>query len=173
VETGRRPLAHLCRYLLATLYTGSRPGAWLDATWDRGPGRAWVDVEGGRFYRQPEGTIANDKRKPPVTLTPLLRRLLAGWKRADGGRGHVVTFNGKPILSVKTGLATACRLAGLDARVTAYTLRHTAASWLIAKGLPTKKVAEFLGTSEAMIDAHYGHLAPDYQQAAAMAIGRK
>jgi hypothetical protein len=34
-------------------------------------------------------------------------------------------------------------------------------------------VADFLGTSEAMVIKFYGHLAPDYQEAAAQAIGRK
>jgi integrase len=57
--------------------------------------------------------------------------------------------------------------------VTAYTLRHTAASWLVAKGLPTRKVADFLGTSEPMILNNYGHLAPNYQDEAAAAIGRR
>jgi hypothetical protein len=42
----------------------------------------------------------------------------------------------------------------------------------VAKGLPTRKVAGFLGTSEAMIERHYGHLAPDFQSEAAEAIGR-
>jgi hypothetical protein len=43
----------------------------------------------------------------------------------------------------------------------------------VAKGLPTRKVADFLGTSEAMVERHYGHLAPDYQDEAARAIGWK
>jgi hypothetical protein len=43
----------------------------------------------------------------------------------------------------------------------------------VAKGLPTRKVAEFLGTSEKMIVEHYGHLGPDYQDEAADKIGRK
>jgi hypothetical protein len=41
------------------------------------------------------------------------------------------------------------------------------------KGIPTRKIADFLGTSEQMILRHYGHLAPDYQDEAARAIGRK
>jgi hypothetical protein len=43
----------------------------------------------------------------------------------------------------------------------------------VRKGIPTRKIAEFLGTSEQMILDHYGHLAPDYQEEAAQAIGRK
>jgi integrase len=76
------------------------------------------------------------------------------------------------VLSVKTALHTACKLAGVDP-VTAYTLRHTAASWLVSSGLSTRMAAEFIGTSEQMILNHYGHLAPDYQAEAAQAIGRK
>ncbi|PWB93640.1 integrase [Methylosinus sporium] len=85
----------------------------------------------------------------------------------------MVTFNGEPVQSVKVALGRAVTLAKLDAGVTAYTLRHSCASWLVTKGLPTRKVADFLGTSEQMIIEHYGHLASDYQDEAALAIGRK
>jgi integrase len=91
----------------------------------------------------------------------------------DGGAGYVVTFAGRPVLSLKTALSRACRLAKLESGVTAYTLRHTCASWLVMRGLPTRLIADFLGTSEQMIIDHYGHLAPDYQDVAAKAIGRK
>ena len=37
----------------------------------------------------------------------------------------------------------------------------------------TRRIADFLGTSEKMIIDHYGHLAPDYQDEAADRIGRK
>ena len=46
-------------------------------------------------------------------------------------------------------------------------------SWLVARGLPTRLVADFLGTGEQMILSHYGHLAPDYQLVAALAIASK
>lgn len=106
----------------------------------------------------------------------LATRLLAHmrrWKRLDGGRQtYVVAYHDTKVASVKTALHTACRLAGVEL-VTAYTLRHTAASWLVARGLPTRKVADFIGTGEQMILSHYGHLAPDYQDEAARAIGRR
>ncbi len=70
-------------------------------------------------------------------------------------------------------MGSATKLALLGGGVTAYTLRHSAASWLVAKGLPTRKVADFLGTSEQIVIDHYGHLAPDYQDEAALAIGQK
>ncbi len=172
-ETTKRPLRHLCRFLLLGAYTGSRPGAVLNASWERGPGLSWIDVDRGVFYRHGEGERETDKRQPTVRLAPGLLAHLRRWKRLDEGRGFVITYAGQPVASVKTALTCACRLAAIEGGVTAYTLRHTAASWLVSKGLPTRKVADFLGTSEPMIRDHYGHLAPDYQDEAARAIGRK
>lgn len=111
--------------------------------------------------------------QPTVKLASKLLDHMRRWKRLDGGNGHIVTFAGQPVGSVRTALKRAVKLAKLDGGVTAYTLRHSCASWLVAKGLPTRKIADFLGTSEAMIERHYGHLAPDYQDEAALAIGRK
>jgi integrase len=56
--------------------------------------------------------------------------------------------------------------------VTAYTLRHTTASWLVQKGRPTHKVAAVLGTSEKMIEKHYGHLSPDHLREDVAALGK-
>ena len=171
--TAKRPLRHLCRFLLLGLYTGSRPGAILSASWDRAPGRSWIDLENGIFHRHMDGAAETNNRQPAVKISPRLAAHLRRWRRMDGGKGFVVTFDGRPIQSPKTALARAVRLAGIEAGVTAYTLRHSCASWLVAKGLATRKVADFLGTSELMIERHYGHLAPDYQDEAAQAIGRK
>jgi integrase len=171
--TEKRPLRHLCRFLLLGLYTGSRPGAILSAAWDRGPGRSWIDLKHGVFHRHADGANETAKRQPTVKLSPRLAAHLARWRRLDDERGFVITFDGKPIQSAKTALARAVKLSKIETGVTAYTLRHSSASWLVAKGLPTRKVADFLGTSEKMITDHYGHLAPDYQDEAAMAIGRK
>jgi integrase len=171
-ETDKRPLRHLCRFLLLALYTGSRPGAVFGASWERAPGRSWVDVERGVFHRHLQGAVETNKRQPTVRLAPGLLAHLRRWKRLSN-QPHVVTFNGEPIADAGTALARACKLAGIEGGVTAYTLRHTCASWLVRKGIPTRKIAEFLGTSEQMIINHYGHLAPDYQDEAAQAIGRK
>ena len=170
--TDKRPLRHLARLLLIGIYTGSRPGAILNASWRQGPGLSWVDTVNGVFHRHADGEAATTKRQPTVKLSPRLLAHLRRWKRLDVGKGYVVSYHGTKVASVKTALHTACKLAGVDA-VTAYTLRHTAASWLVARGLPTRKVADFIGTGEQMILSHYGHLAPDYQDEAARAIGRK
>jgi integrase len=175
--TEKRPLHHLYRFLVFGVYTGSRPGAILNASWMQGPRLSWIDTGNGVFHRHAEGAAATQKRQPTVKLAPALLRLCRRWERQDAAKTppqtFLVAFDGAPVASVKTALARACKLAELPAGVTAYTLRHTCASWLVAEGLPTRKVADFVGTSEAMILAHYGHLAPDYQDEAALAIGRK
>jgi integrase len=59
---------------------------------------------------------------------------LERWARLGISRSHFVEWNGKPVLSVKTGFASGLRLAGLDltiGNVTPHTLRHTAATWLM------------------------------------------
>lgn len=173
--TDKRPLRHLVRFLLVGLYTGSRPGAILSASWIPGPHRSFADCDNAVFHRRADGAAETNKRQPSVRLSPRLLAHCRRWRDADlaAGRAHVVEFDGQPIASVKTALGRAVALAGLPAGVTAYTLRHSCASWLVAKGLPTRLIADFLGTSEAMILKHYGHLAPDYQARAAMEIGRK
>lgn len=175
--TDKRPLRHLCRFLLLGIYTGSRPGAILRASWMRGPRLALVDTINGVFHRHADGAARTNKRQPTVRLAPRLLSHLRRWERLDAAKAppqiHVVAFGGEQVSSVKTALARACKIAGIDDGVTAYTLRHSAASWLVAKGIPTRKVADFIGTSEQMILDHYGHLAPDYQDEAARAIGRK
>jgi len=169
------PLRHLCRFLLFGLYTGSRPGAILNASWLPGPRRSFVDLENGVFHRRGDGAPETQKRQPTVRLSPRLAAHLRRWRAADlkKGRAHLVMYDGAPVQSVKVALGRAVELAGLDSGVTAYTLRHSCASWLVKKGLETRRIADFLGTSEAMIIKHYGHLAEDYQLAAAEAIGRK
>ena len=177
VPTEKRPLLHLYRFLAFGVYTGSRPGAILNAAWMRGPRLSWVDTANGVFHRHAEGAVATNKRQPTVRLAPALLRLCRRWERLDAKKTpqqvYVVEFGGAPVASVKTALARACALANLDSGVTAYTLRHTCASWLVAEGVSTRMIADFLGTSEPMVLKHYGHLSPDYQVEAANAIGRK
>lgn len=171
--TKKRPLHHLARFILTGIYTGSRPGAILGLSWHQEIGRGWIDLDHGMIYRMKEGAKATNKRQPPVPMAPELARLMRLWGRADNRFGPLVRFNGEAMLSVKVALKRACKLAGLDSTVTAYTLRHTAASWLVQRGMSFAKVAAFLGTSEAMIDRHYAHLAPDHLRDVADMIGRK
>jgi len=84
-----------------------------------------------------------------------------------------VELNGKPVSSVKRGFRSAVRLAGLPGKVTPHTLRHTAATWLMQRGVSIWEAAGFLGMSPQVLQETYGHHHPDYLQGAATAIGQK
>jgi hypothetical protein len=51
IETDKRPLRHLARFILVGLYTGTRARAITTASLSPGPGRSFVDIENGIFYR--------------------------------------------------------------------------------------------------------------------------
>ncbi len=51
---------------------------------------------------------------------------------------------------VRTAFNTAARLAKLKGRVTPYTLRHTAATWLMPAGVDKWEAAGFLGMTVKM-----------------------
>jgi len=157
--TEKRPLRHLVRFILFGLYTGSRPGDILTASFVAESGRSFVNLEAGLFYRKPSGKVATNKRQP---TTPLPRRLqghLRRWKSM--GAQHVIEFDGQPVQSIKTAFRRVVALAGLPKGIVPYTLRHTCATWKMQAGEPAWKVGGFIGTSEAMIAKHYGHHSPN------------
>jgi integrase len=91
------------------------------------------------------------------------------WVRRGVVTSHFVEWQGTPVKSVKTGFRHAVKLAGLWGKVTPHTLRHTAAAWLMQRGVPIW----YLGMSAEMIERTYGHHHPDYMRAAAQAITSK
>jgi len=173
VRTERRPLRHIARFILIGLYTGTRAGAIASASPHADPGRSYVDLEHGIFYRKAIGKRSTKKRQPPVPLPPRLLAHLRRWKDRKLIAGCFVEFNGKPVAAVKKGFRTAVTLAGLPGEVTPHTLRHTAATWLMQRGVPIWEAAGFLGMSPEVLETTYGHHHPDYLRGAAMAVGQK
>jgi integrase len=57
----------------------------------------------------------------------------------------------------------ALRAAGIEHR-RIYDCRHTYATWSLAAGVSLFNLSRRMGTSVAMIDATYGHLAPDAEE---------
>ncbi len=70
----------------------------------------------------------------------------------------------------KKPVKVAAEAARLPADVTAYTLRHSVITDLIASGLDVLTVARLSGTSLQMIDRHYGHLRAEHAAAALAAL---
>lgn len=81
-------------------------------------------------------------------------RPLAGWLfQTANGQQWNKNFWTRPFREAREA-------AGLGTDVVLYTLRHTAISAMISGGMSAFVVAQFAGTSTAMIDKHYGHLCP-------------
>lgn len=161
IETDKRPLRHIAKFILIGLYSGSRAAAIAAASPIPAIGRAYVDLERGIYHRRKRGAAKTNKRQPSV---PLPRRLLAHlrrWHRIDPDAKHFVEFNRKPVKSVKTGFAHAAELAGLD-DVSPHTLRHTAATWLMQKAADPWQSAGYLGMSLKILLDTYGHHHPDH-----------
>jgi integrase len=58
-------------------------------------------------------------------------------------------------------------------KVVPHTLRHTAATWLMQRGVPAWEAAGYLGMSTEMIERVYGHHSPEHLRKAAEAITGK
>jgi integrase len=176
IQTDKRPLRHLARFILIGLYTGTRAGAIATASPIRGVGRSFVDLDAGIFYRLAQGKRATNKRQPPAPLPPQLLAHLRRWARLGLATDHFVEWHGKPIKSVKTALKTAVKLARLSTKtgnVTPHTLRHTAATWLMQAGVPVWTAAGYLGMSVEVLVNTYGHHHPDHLREAANAMGTR
>lgn len=160
--------SHARRFVLLAYHTAARAGAIFDLTWDR------VDLEHRRIdYRRP-GRAATNKRRATVPINGvLLAELRLGrYAEVEDGRGegvHVVEFRGRPVRSIKTAFAAACRRAGI-ANSSPHTLRHSAATHMVMAGVPLAEIARMLGDSEAMVERVYGKWAPDYLRRAAEAL---
>ena len=86
VSTNRRPLRHVARFILMGLYTGTRAGAIASASPYAEPGRSYVDLERGIFYRKPIGKRATKKRQTPAPIPPAAARALASVERSQANR---------------------------------------------------------------------------------------
>ena len=171
VSTNRYPLRHLARFILIGVYTGTRAGAIMTASPSCRPGRSFVDLESGIFYRLAQGLAGTKKRQPPIPVPPRLLAHMRRWQEKGIVQQYFVEWNGRPVKSVKTGFSTAVRLAGLEGSVSPHTLRHTAATWLMQAGAPKWEAAGFLGMTESLVDRVYGHHHPNHLRIAAQLIG--
>lgn len=149
---------YLPLFILLALYTGARTEAVLTLKWSQ------VDFVSEVIDFRVDQRSSNKGR----AVVPIPRRLLRELKIAYANRlSNIYVLqrdcaNDEPIKSVKGSFGTACQRAGLD-DVTPHTLRHTAASWMVQKGVPIYEVARYLGhSSVAMVEKTYGHMAPEH-----------
>ncbi|MFU1479071.1 site-specific integrase [Roseovarius sp. C7] len=154
---------HLARFILIALYTGTRKEAILGLGFNPSLTSGWIDAERGVIYRRGTGERATSKRRKPVHLT---RRMLAHCRRwQQMGANWAVEVDGQRVGSVKKAFATARDQAGLT-DVTPHTLKHTAITWAIQRGLTVEDAADYFDTSAETIRKTYYHHSPHYQDRA-------
>ncbi|MBV9931318.1 MAG: tyrosine-type recombinase/integrase [Alphaproteobacteria bacterium] len=138
---------------------------------------AMAGLNAGDFdKRTSELTIGEDKSGKPrrILLPPATAALIADqaknklpgaplFMRGNGGRWDKETWK-KPITA-------AVRAAGLPTGATAYTLRHSTITDLVAAGLPLLTIAQLSDTSVEMIERHYGHLTQHEAMQALASLG--
>jgi hypothetical protein len=69
---------------LIGLYTGTRAGAIATASPYREPGRSYVDLDRGIFYRKAIGRRATKKRQTPAPIPPRLLVHMRRWTARVG-----------------------------------------------------------------------------------------
>jgi hypothetical protein len=106
VNTARRPLRHIARFVLIGLYTGTRAGTIATTSPTAGLGSSFVDLEAGIFYRLAAGRAATKKRQPPAPVPAGLLAHMQRWERRDTIQKCFVEFNGKPVGLIKKGFAS-------------------------------------------------------------------
>jgi integrase len=156
---------------LIGLYTGTRASAIAAASPYATTGHSHVDLEQGIFYRLAIGRRATKKRQPPVPIPGRLLAHMTRWCDRGIAKTHFVEWNGKGVASIRKAFKHAVELAELEGAVTPHTLRHTAATWLMQRGVDLWQAAGFLGMSVETLERNYGHHHPNYMQEAARAIG--
>lgn len=150
---------HVRLFITLGLMTAARAGAILEAKWSQ------VDMKAKTIDYGPGH---GNKSRAVVALNPEVVSALKAAQRLSCS-AYVVEFRGKPLKTIKTGFAAACRRAGLEG-VTPHILRHTAATWAAIDGRPLSEIARMLGDSEATVERVYAKWSPDYLKATVGAL---
>lgn len=154
-------------FILIAVYGGARPGAVLGLQWQQ------IDLDRGLINWNEAGRVQTNKRRPKTRVPKRLVRFLRYMKKYSGSEiGPVLTFQGKPIKSIKKRFAEIVKDAGLEGWVTPHTLRHTCATWLAQGGVDIWKVAGYLGHTDSRTTGRYAHHHPDYQSEVADALDK-
>lgn len=174
--------AHLRRFILIGLYTGTRHAVIRKLLWTESPTQAWVDLERGMIYRR--GRAERDtatKRRPVVKIPARLLAHMRRWQQLDlaeaARRGKPVTavvhHGGRPIAGkIRTGWQGCVRDAGLPAEITPHWMRHTCATWLMESDIEMWDAAAYTGMTVKTLEQHYAHHRPSYLADAAGAASR-
>lgn len=163
-----RETTHIARFIAVALMTGTRSERISTASFMREPGRPWIDLENGIFYRRADQEfVPLNKRADPIQIPDRLLRLLRIWYRDDKARGvegcqYLIHYHGRSV-DCRRGFYTLKNdvMSKERARqINRHTLKHTCVTWLLAEGASVEEVASYVSTTPEIIRKVYGHLIP-------------
>ncbi|WP_227285817.1 hypothetical protein [Boseongicola sp. H5] len=110
------------------------------------------------------GAGSGNKRRPQIPIGQNWR-LVSYLLHADRSQPYVITFNGKPVKSLKKGLAEVAKEAGVTKPVSHHTMKRTAITHMVRAGIPFNIIAEAVNTTEEVLKKHYSMHRPDIEAA--------
>ncbi len=161
---------HLARFILLAVYTGSRRGDVLNASFVQSTTHGFIDLERGVWTRKAASKAATKKRQTTIPLPPSLLAHLRRWRRS--GQIFAVEFNGKKVGNVSKAFRALVVECGLDAEVIPHALRHTGVTWAMQNGVELWEASGYFGMSVQTLMDVYGHHHPDYLRGAAAKMMR-
>lgn len=154
---------HVKLFIILAQTTGARSAALLDLTWDRCDfHRGLIDLRDPTLVRPHKGRA----------IVPMNRDARAALLAAKPGAltPYVIEYAGQKVASVRRGLRTAAKKAGLG-NVSPHMLRRSAAIHMVEAGVPIEEVGQFLGHSNYRVTySTYARFSEDYLRKAAEAL---
>ena len=175
---------HLARFILLSLYTGTRSGAVMSVQWMPNTSGGWVDFEQETLHRRGRNVGQTKKRQPQMRLGSHILAHLRRWHRMDEAirdqaaidagqpvatHMHVISWGGRQMYNIRKAWVETVKLSGLPPRYSPHILRHTRATWLMQKGVDMWEAAGSLGMTVGTLETTYGHHHPNWQKNAAEA----
>ena len=161
----RAKLWHLVLFIRIGLYTAARATAILQLTWDR------VDLETGHIDFRVEGQVETKKKRPHAPINFILLRALRAARKKTNSQ-YVIVYRGGPIGLIRKSFIDIARQAKAK-NASPHTLKHTAITWMLRRGLTPWQVSGITNTSVATILRVYGHhVQDDLREAVNAAVGK-
>lgn len=149
------------QWIIGAMVTLARPDAVLKLC------RAQLNFRDRRIDLLPPGQVQTHKGRSIIPMTQVAYEWLSGdWT------GYWITYNDRPLASIRMGFERTRGRAGLPEQITPYTYRRTMATELRRRGVDAWEIAGFMGHSESEFaqTEDYAIYEPDYLSAAARAL---
>ncbi len=151
---------HLRIYLLLAIATMARPSAIMQLQ------TSSIDLASKTINLLPPAQRQNHKRRPTV---PIANAIMPMLQKAP--QGHLVTYEGRPMDSVRSAFDKSAKAAGIALPVNRYVIRHTIISEAMKRCAEPWQVERFAGHATGnRTTERYVKFSPGYLNAAREAI---